>query len=100
MIFDIQVLSRDNDRVLTNAIATCSITWLILIFSSLQVFYDADKKIDIEIRQPSLCYSLMTSTSCELGHVVLTSTQVPILLSEYKILSEHSPNIGTYLFQP
>jgi len=46
--------------------------------------------------QPSLCYSLMTNTSCELGHVIETSTWVLILLSEYQILSEHSLNIKQY----
>ena len=41
--------------------------------------------------QPSLCHSLMTNTSCELGHVILTSTRVPILLSEYlnSLMSTH-----------
>ena len=29
----------------------------------------------------------MTNTSCELGHVILTSTWVPILLSKYQILA-------------
>ena len=36
----------------------------------------------------------MTNTSCELGHVILTSTRVPILLSEYQILNEYSPSIS------
>ena len=40
--------------------------------------------------QPSLCHSLMTNTSCEVGHVILTSTQVPILLTENQILNENS----------
>ena len=34
----------------------------------------------------------MTNTSCELGHSILTSTWVPILLSEYQILNEYSPS--------
>ena len=30
----------------------------------------------IKTLQPSLCHSLMTNTSCELDHIILTSTQV------------------------
>ena len=52
-----------------------------------------------QILQPSLCHSLMTNASCELGHMILMSTRVPILLSEYQILNEYSPSISI-CFQP
>ena len=101
--FSKTVLSRDNNRVLMNTIATSSITTLlILILWQFAGFYDTHmslyswKKKCIETLQSSLYYSLMTNTSCELSHVILISTRLPIFLSEYQILSEYSPQ---YLFQ-
>ena len=35
-----------------------------------------DKNYANKILQPSLCHSLMTNTSCELGHMISMSTQV------------------------
>ena len=97
-IFSIRVLSGDSDGVFTNTVGTCSITtWLTLKFTcfhNAHVTVSLTKIYAIEILQPSLCYSLMTNTSCELGHMILTSTWVPTLLSEYQILSKYSPNIS------